>query len=193
MKKVIVLIFVIASLLPVLCVVLFFVPTSYDLSELTEKFNVCYDGVEAIANKYNLENKFYITDEVKLLKSGYIKINNKSGINVEFSTNATKTQKSEGVFCVSYTISDIGTDNNFDIELFVELVNSISGKTITNDFVTDFLNAPEEKYSVEKYGLTGEGYAESKMYALDFFENWVIGYHLTYNNHAELWFRGRIQ
>ena len=60
-------------------------------------------------------------------------------------------------------------------------------------FVTDFLNAPEEKYSVEKYGLTGEGYAESKMYALDFFENWVIGYHLTYNNHAELWFRGRIQ
>ncbi len=192
MKKIIAVSIVVVLLVLSVCFVLFKNPT-YDLYTLTEKFNACYDEIESIANEYNLENKFEVKDETKSLNEYSITVNDKSKINIEFSTNATEAQKGTGTFSISYTISDVSDDNNFDVKLFTEIVNSISGKTITTDFVTDFLTAPEEKYSVEKYGLSGDGYAVEKMYALNFWEDWVIGYNLTYNNHAELWFYGRIK
>ncbi len=197
MKKTIT-VFIVVSLLVVSFLVLssgfllFRNPYS-DLDSLTEKFNICYNEIESIANEYNLENKFWVTDESKSLEKCYIKVNDKSRIDVEFSTTATETQRGKGTFSISYTISDVNDDNNFDIDLFTKIVNSISGKTITSDFVTGFLTAPKEKYSVKKYGLSGNGYAIEKMQALNFFEDWFIGYKLTYDNHAELWFYGYIK
>ena len=192
MKKVIPICIIVAILVLSVCFVLFRYP-SYDLKTLTEKFTINYNEIESIANEYKLESKFSVTDESKALKKCYITVNEKSRIYVEFSTTATETQTGNGTFSISYTISDVSDDNNFDIELFTEFVNSISGKEITADFLTDFLTAPEEKYSVEKYGLSDGSYAIEKMHSLNFGEDWVIGYNSTYDNHAELWFYGYIK
>lgn len=191
MKKAI--IFVVVAFLVVSVSFALFRNSSYDLDALTGKFNGCYEEIELIADKHKLENNFLVTDEANLLKKYHISVNDTSNIYIEFSTNATETQKGMGYFSVSYTISDISNENSFDVELFTELVNSISGKTITADFVTEFLSAPEEKYSAQKYGLSGDGYAVEKMHALNFCEDWVVGYNLTYDNQAELWFSGYIK
>lgn len=192
MKKLITVLIVIALLVLSICFLLFRNPT-YNLDKLTEKFNKCYNGIESVTDKYNLESKDLATDETNSLKQYYIIVNDKQRIDITFSTNATETQKGNGTFSISYTISDVNDDNNFDVDLFTEIVNSISGKTITTDFVTEFLTAPEEKYSVEKYGVNGGSYDVEKMHALNFWEDWVIGYELIYDNHTELWFYGYIK
>ncbi len=191
MKKTITIVIVVALLVVFICFVMFRNPY-YDLDKLTERIYVCYNEIELIIDEYNLENKVSITDKTKSLNKYYIVVNDESRINVEFSTNATETQKGNVTFSISYTTLDV-SDDNFDVELFTEIVNSISGKTITTDFVNEFLTAPEEKYSVKKYGLSGDDYAISKMHALNFWEDWVIGYELTYDSYAELWFYGYIK
>lgn len=192
MKRIIVIFIAVVLLVASFGYVLFRNP-SYDLDTLSKKFNAYYIEIEAIANENNLEDRFWITDEAKSLKKYHISVNDTSNIYIEFSTNATEKQKGMGTFSVSYTVSDISTDNNFDVKLFTAIVNSVSGKKITTDFVTEFLNAPEEEYSVEKYGLSYGGHAVEKMHALNFWEDWIIGYNLTYDNHAELWFYGRVR
>lgn len=167
--------------------------TFYNLNTLTEKLNACYNGIESIVNEQNLENKCSLIDENMLLNEYCITVNGNARIDITFETNATKTQKGYGRFSLSYTIYDIGDDNNFDVELFTDFVNSISGKTVTTDFVTEFLTAPEDKYSCKKYGLSGDGYAVKKMHSLNFWEDWIIGYELTYDNQATLWFYGYIK
>lgn len=174
------------------CFILFRNP-SYDLNKLTENFNTCYNDLEAVANDNNLKNSFFPIDKDLPLRYYTIKVNDKSQITILFMTNATKIKKGNATFSLSYTVSDISEDNNFDAELFTQFVNSISGKEITSDFVTDFLTSPEEKYSSQKYGVSGDGYATEKIKALNFFEDWVIGYNLTYDNHAELWLYGYIK
>ncbi len=191
MKRIIVIFIAVVLLVASFGYVLFRNP-SYDLDTLSKKFNAYYIEIEAIANENHLEDRFWVTDEAKSLKKYHISVNDTSNIYIEFSTNATEKQKGMGTFSVSYTVSDISTDNNFDVKLFTAIVNSVSGKKITTDFVTEFLNAPEE-YSVEKYGLSYGGYAVEKMHALDFWEDRVLGYNLTYDNHAELWFYGRVR
>jgi len=191
MKKLIAIFFIVALSVFSVCFVLFRNPTC-ELEELAEKFDVCYNEIELITNKYNFENKFCITDEYKLLRKYYIVINDKSRIDVEFSTNATEAQKGYGTFSISYIISDVSDYNNFDVGLFSEIVNSISGKKVTNEFVTDFLTSEEEKYPSEKYGISGDGYVIEKIHALNFFEEWFIGYNLNYYNQAELWLYGYI-
>ena len=192
MKKAIIVFVVVILLAFSICFVLFRNP-SYDLEALAEKFNICYNEIESITNESKLESKFWVTDKSKSLKKGYIAVNDASRIDIEFSTNATATKKGRGTFSLSYTIPEVSDENYFDIGLFVKIINSISGKTTTADFVTEFLTAPEEKYSVEKYGLSGGDYAIEKMHAFNFGEDWVIGYNLTYDNHAELWFYGYIK
>ncbi|MBR6551602.1 MAG: hypothetical protein IKT89_02055, partial [Clostridia bacterium] len=194
MKKKIFLSIVIVLILTSICCALFVSPT-YELDVITEKLNVCCTEVESILNDYKLENKenkVIVKDaNTPSLKWYYVKLNDKSNIVIDFSTNATKTQKGYATFTISYSISDVSEYNDFDVELFTKFVNSVSGKKISTDFVTEFLTSPEEKYSSEKYGESNEDYAVSKMHALNFFEDWFIGYQLTYDNHAELWLYGR--
>ena len=192
MKKIIAVFIIVALSLLSVCFLIFRTPY-YKLETLTTRFNECYNEIELIIDKNNLESELLATDESQSLNKYYIRVTDKSRIDIEFSTNATETRKGNGTFSISYTISDVSDDNNFDVELFKEIVNSISGKAITTDFVTEFLTAPEEKYSVEKYGINGGSYDVEKMHALNFWEDWVIGYELIYDNHAELWFYGYIK
>ncbi len=184
MKKLIPFFAVAVLVISALCLILFRIP-SYDLNKLTENFNACYNDLEAVANDNNLKNSFFPIDKDLPLRYYTIKLNNKSQITVQFTTSATESKKGNGTFSVSYTISDISDDNNFDKELFTEIVNSVSGKEVSVDFVTEFLASPEEESS--------NGYAKEKIKPLNFFEDWVIGYNETYDNHAELWLYGYIK
>ncbi len=188
MKKIISLLIAVATFLLMQSCVL-----TYDSDTLTEKFEECYNEIDSIVDRYSIESRYWVTDESQLLREYYLVLSDKSIIDIEFSTYATESQKGNGTFSISYTIPNISDENNFDVELFTEIANSVSGKTITADFVTEFLTAPEEKYSVEKYGLNGGGYAVEKMHALNFWEDWVIGYELTYDGYAKLWFYGYIK
>lgn len=192
MKRLIAIFAIVAISIVTVCLLVYVNP-SYSMNALSEKLEFCYDEIESVTDEYNLENNVRITDETTYLKSFIIKINDKSQINIEFSTNASETQDGRGMFSLSYTVSDYSEENSFDILLFEDLVNSISKKQITTEFLTDFLTSPEEKYSVEKYGGSTGDYAVEKLHALNFFEDWFIGFELTYDNHAELWFSGYIK
>lgn len=192
MKRLIAIFAIVAISIVTVCLLVYVNP-SYSMNELSEKLEFCYDEIESVTDEHNLENNVRITDETTYLKSFIIKINDKSQINIEFSTNASETQDGRGMFSLSYTVSDYSEENSFDILLFEDLVNSISKKQITTEFLTDFLTSPEEKYSVEKYGGSTGDYAVEKLHALNFFEDWFIGFELTYDNHAELWFSGYIK
>ena len=130
MKKIIALFIVVVLIVLSVCMLLFR-KLSYDLDDLTEKFNVCYSRIDLVTNKHELESKFNKTNDADSLSEYHISVNEKSNINVEFSSTATETKRGSGMFCVSYTISDVSDYNNFDVELFMtisfndELMNDV--------------------------------------------------------------------
>lgn len=90
-----------------------------------------------------------------------------------------------GSFRMEYILDNENYDNEFDVELFVDLVNGISGRTLSYEFCMDFLDAPESEYSVERYGY-GKDDDEiiSKMEHLNFFEDWTL-YYTLYDTQTE--------
>ena len=95
-------------------------------------------------------------------------------------------------FNLQYTINDNESNKkNFNIDFFIELVNSVTGKIITKEFCDEFLQASENKFPTSKYGfekLNGELIAKQKV--LNFFEVWTITYVLSSNYEGTLSFDG---
>lgn len=70
------------------------------------------------------------------------------------------------------------------VTFFVELINAVSGRQITEEYCNKFLNADEEDYSPQRYGFEKGVHAlVYKFDFLNFFEDWAIEYELT--NHYE--------
>lgn len=91
-------------------------------------------------------------------------------------------------FYISYNKSASG---DFNVDLFVDLVNAMSGRTLSKEFCQEFLDAPEEDYPGERYGDEKQSYEISyKVHSLNFFEDWVIADTVYNDNTEELSFRG---
>lgn len=164
------------------------------IEQSQKNFLVYQESLQEIANKYGLE---LIEKEDKnienpdLYKDSIIVVDPSSTIEIIVVNSAYKSKKGVEGFSIQYRISNLTSAKDYDIPLFVALVNSISGKKISIDFCAEFLNAPESKYSAEKYGykkLNGE--ITSKQLPLNFFEDWNISYVLTKENEGILTFGG---
>ena len=102
-----------------------------------------------------------------------ININKNSYIRIGMS-NSNNTEK----YYVDFNseLSPIHeTRKSINIPLFVEIVNAISGKEITEELVEEFLNDPEDKY-VDDWFKT---YMVYKTKEFNFLSDWIMTYTLN--------------
>ncbi|MEG0771327.1 MAG: hypothetical protein RR436_05455 [Clostridia bacterium] len=174
---------------------------SCDTKQLTieqskKNYIVYEDSLQKVADKYDL--KLTLKEDTNLQPQWYDKaflITISSNIDIEIMLNnsASENKKETGAEWVTirYKIRNEDTKADFNRELFVDLVNSVSGKNISIDFCNEFLDSPESKYASTKKGskkLNGEIIAKST--SLNFFEDWNIFYELSKDSDEELTFGG---
>ncbi len=87
-------------------------------------------------------------------------------------------------FTVEYT-KNLNEDD-FNVKLFVALVNSVSKKDISEGYCCEFINAPEDRFPSSRYNhIKQEGELTAKWQALNFFEDWMLK-HMTYSDGHEM-------
>lgn len=156
-----------------------------------ENFKFYKGEIEDICEKYDVkiidiekERSFL---ELHLSVSGTQKIDI-SMTNSTYYYGDTTTSAGKEDFSIGYNKS---LASDFNVDLFVELVNAISGKTLSKEFCQEFLDAPEEDYPCKRYGDKKEPNEKSyKLYSLNLFENWFIADTVYNDNTEELSFRG---
>lgn len=159
-----------------------------------ENFSVYQDSLQNIADEYDLE--LTATEDKNIenqdsYKDLIISISSDIHIRIRIINSAYESDKGVESFSIDYKIGNVDSEDDFNMQLFVDLANCISGKNISVDFCDEFLNAPESKYSAEKYGykkLNGEIIV--KQHPLNFFEDWNISYVLTKDQERTLTFGG---
>jgi hypothetical protein len=164
--------------------------------EQSQKNIVAYEtSIQEIAANYGLvcEGNFNLTIERGANgRDISIKIGEKSRVEIYTSSSATESQSGIESFSVNYFIDDNKNhEEDFNLELFVDLVNAISGRELTMDFCNEFLEAPEGKYPASDYGyqkLNGEHIA--KQFDFNFFGDWGISYILDKDYTEQLTFGG---
>lgn len=163
------------------------------IEQSKENFPVYESVLKEVANDYNLElieieDDYYKEnfDENEFLIKSFNIIKDDTEIEITLRNDSINTTKGRESFYINYV-----THSSFDVSLFVDLVNCVSGKEITEDFCKEFLEAPEEKYSAEDRGFQkpSEGVI-AKEYPLNFFEDWVISYYFYPESRQELSFGG---
>ena len=163
------------------------------IKQSKENFPVYESVLKEVANDYNLElieieDDYYKEnfDENEFLIKSFNIIKDDTEIEITLRNDSINTTKGRESFYINYV-----THSSFDVSLFVNLVNCVSGKEITEDFCKEFLEAPEEKYSAEDRGFQkpSEGVI-AKEYPLNFFEDWVISYYFYPESRQELSFGG---
>lgn len=121
-------------------------------------------------------------------RSFLIEIDDTSTITVDFSSNATWEDKGREEFNVFYQNNG---ENEFDVKLFTEIVNAVSGREIDEDYCEQFLSDPEEAHSPSRYALSkSDGQKIYKYEFLNFQEDWSISYTLDEDGVEELRFWG---
>ena len=165
------------------------------IEQSKENFPVYESELKEVANDYNLElieiedDNIQDLDDNEVAEKTFNIIVTKDDTEIEIvlKNNALNSStKGRESFQVNYV-----THSSFDVSLFVNLVNCVSGKEITEDFCKEFLEAPEEKYSAEDRGFQkpSEGVI-AKEYPLNFFEDWIISYYFYPESRQELSFGG---
>lgn len=159
-----------------------------------KNFNVYEKKLNEVASKYNLQlddtTDSNYTDETTH-KDLRIFISDNEEITIHLVNSAVDSSNGSESFEINYFLNTTDSKHQFNIQLFTELSNCISGKTISEELCNDFLSSPESKYSAEDYGfekLNGE--IISKMYPLNFEEDWTVFYTMEENGNEILTFGG---
>ena len=109
-----------------------------------------------------------------------IEISEDENLRVSFSNSSGRH---EG-FSVTYECDNSETEHEFNVDLFVDLVNCLWEKTLTKEYCIDLLEAPEEKYQdLGNRRINGE--LLSKL-ASDFWCTYSFKYTISKDNIATL-------
>ena len=142
-------------------------------------------AIRAIAKKHDLA----IEELEPVLYDGY----DASRVSKEFSLSGGKGMhiyislsndaldmepEGEETFYISYTLPFA---EDYDLYLFTELINAVSGETVTTDFCRDFLRGLEIDLSPPRVRYT----IIFKSKPLDFGEHWIISYDLSGSDYSE--------
>ena len=151
-----------------------------------KNFNLYESSLNKIASNFNMSlneipNPEGQYDGYKVVWRDFeINIDENQKIAINVSNYASESGKGTEFFCIKYSIENFKDNAEYNLPLFVELVNDLAGRTLTVDFCEEFLNAPEDKYSAEGYGhekTDDEVIAKRKPFG--FFDDWHIYYTLT--------------
>lgn len=124
------------------------------IKQSEKNFPVYESDLIEVANNYNFElievEDDSIEDDELSEKTFNITIDDDTEIEIWMKNDALSSSATgRESFSVDYVTHK---PKSFDVSLFVDLVNCISGKEITEDFCNEFLKAPEEEYSAEDRG-----------------------------------------
>ena len=145
-----------------------------------ENFENYRQRLNEVAQEYGVE-----------LVGSTITISPSERIDIELERLEDEEDKVIESFSIEYEISDVESEEEFNVPLFVDLVNCVSGRELTVEFCEEFLMAPEDEYPASAYGFKkANGEIVAKQYPMNFFEDWVIGYELTEEGVGTLWFGG---
>ena len=163
------------------------------IEQSKKNFLAYQNELQKIANQYGLELTETTDSNIENQDSckDLCIICGDAKIKIRMINSAYNSKNGVESFDVNYTLNNQNSENLFNLGLFVDIVNRISGKTISADFCKEFLDAPESKYAGEKYGykkLNDEIIA--KQYPLNFSEDWTIGYILSKQKEETLYFGG---
>lgn len=127
-------------------------------------------------------------DEIRLYRSFLIALDDTTTVTVYFSSNATQDRNGREEVEIIYYNND---GKIFDLNLFTKIVNSVSGREISENYCEQFLSDPEEKHLPSRYGIDKTDSQKIYKYEfLNFGEDWSIGYSLYDDETEELTFWG---
>jgi len=163
------------------------------IKESEVNFGLYMNQISDIANSHNLkmieEIDPNIGDDISILRVVRITLSEQEYVVVRLGNSGGR--ESFGVYYYN-SLENNGKDiSRINIDLFVELINEISGKKVTKDFIVDFLTSPEEKYKSDKTGRTKmDDELISKAYDFNFTSDWSVIYALYKNQDEILCFVG---
>ena len=147
------------------------------------------DEVMNICKEYDV--KIIDSENEKLSIKMYLSVSEDQEIDIDISNSAYydgEVPTGREDFSIGYNKS---TSSDYNVDLFVDLVNAMSGRILSKEFCEEFLAASEEDYPCERYGDEKQPDEIShKSYSLNFFEDWNIGDIVYDNNTEELRFTG---
>ena len=155
-----------------------------------KNFTYYENQLKAVSESYGLTmSELEIDDdEWGLYHSFLIVIDDTATITVYLSSNAEKD--STGREDVEIYYRSDGT-KELDLKLFVEIVNTVSGREISESYCEQFLSDPEEDHSPSRYGIGKSDNQKIYKYEfLNFDQDWSIGYSLYDDETKELTFWG---
>lgn len=164
------------------------------VEESKANFSDYYSEIEKVAEKHNV-SLARVYDSTIEDKDSYLDLNilidDNEKIYMRLINSAIDSEKGVETFTLEYTIENGDDINAFDTDLFVELTNIVSGKSISEEQCIDFLLASEQQYAAEDYGLSkSEDMISYKCYPLNFESDWTMYYKLYQNNTEVLEFGG---
>lgn len=164
------------------------------VEESKTNFSDYYSEIEKVAEKHNV-SLARVYDSTIEDKDSYLDLNilidDNEKIYMRLINSAIDSEKGVETFTLEYTIENGDDINAFDTDLFVELINVVSGKSISEEQCIDFLLASEQQYAAEDYGLSkSEDMISYKCYPLNFEFDWTMYYKLYQNNTEVLEFGG---
>lgn len=162
------------------------------IQESKENFLVYEDKIKNIATKFGVNIKKE-TDANISNQDSYIDLNidlnQKSNIYIRIINLSNTSNPGEEIFTISYSIKQNNDSEEFNLDLFLEIVNCISNKTLTQDDCKKFLQSSENEYSAEKYGLDKpDDLKIYKILYLDYIHDSSITYSMDLDNNEELCF-----
>lgn len=145
----------------------------------------CKSSLKNAAEGFKLE---LYEDEQRNLK--YSVFPNEGGlIEITLFNDDSENANTVSSFKVEYTKKS--AEDDFNVKLFVALVNSISRKSITEGYCNEFINAPEDRFPSSRYNhVKQEDELIAKWQALNFFEDWMITITTFSDGHEMLSFGG---
>lgn len=157
--------------------------------ETMEQADKLVESVKDIANKYNYqitEKELAVTERAKSL---VININEDEYIDIYIKNHGYRSKSGDQVFSMEYY--QLKETNDFDLNLFLEFLNAVSAKEITNDELTEFLNADEDKYPPEKFNYTKLDDEKVKKVKSTFWQDWEFIYSELKDGSSSLYFGGK--
>ncbi len=160
------------------------------MEQSKENFSCYKSQMEAVLDSYGLKMDEVTPDELQAgaYRSFLIIIDETADIAVYLTNDATGHDTGREEVGIYYSNSG---DGNLNVKLFVDIVNCVSGKEISEAYCEAFLAAPEENYLPVKSGE--EKPTGKKIYKyefLNFGEDWSISYSLNDDETEELNFCG---
>jgi len=193
-KSVIILGIIICAIIPIMAIIIYaFPPMHRQTAEQSQKnYEKYYNALTSLSILHHLQIE-KIGDGDIVHKGLKITLDRTHKIEIYFENNCYLTEISNrGLesFSVSY-YNENAAGEPFDIKLFVEIVNAISGRKIKMNYISRFLEDCQENEISSKYEFEKlEGELVSIRDPLNFAEDWVTTYVLREDASERLVFWG---